>query len=79
MKNEPLSIWCVYEKPRDYPNNWIARRWEIYCDGKTLPTNDVIVSLSLEDVRGCLESEQYGLVRMVRHPNDDPKIVETWI
>lgn len=76
--SDVLSVWAVYEKPKDYPCNWVARRHEVR-GGVSTPTLDVIVSLSLADVRGCLLAEEPGLVCLQRHPDDDPVIIETWI
>jgi uncharacterized C2H2 Zn-finger protein len=27
--NAPLSMWTIYDHPRDYPAYFVARRWEI--------------------------------------------------
>jgi hypothetical protein len=70
-----LSIWSVYDHPSDFPNLFVARRWLI----TPLPvaTKDIIVAANLNELRLMLE--RAGLVQLMRSPQDDPKIVETWI
>ena len=67
-----LSIWTVYDHPSDFPNNYVARRF----DGET-PTGDIMVCPELEQIREQLRS--LGLVQIARMDGDDPKILETWI
>lgn len=72
-----LIMWVVYDSPRDYPGKYVARRWMTgpYPDG--LPTDEVIVSDDLEDIRDELSSR--GLVCLERYPGDEPQIVECWV
>jgi hypothetical protein len=67
-----LTIWTVYDHPKDFPNTFVARRWA----GVT-PTQDVIISPDLEDLRRLLAFE--GLTCLARADGDDPTIVETWL
>ena len=71
-----LSIWVIYDHPSDYPDSFIARRYFSYYEIQE-PTMDVIVAPDYEYIRNALE--KYGLVKLDRHPNDDPKIMEIWI
>lgn len=66
-----LTIWVIYERPWDYPNNFVARAWEF-----DKPTEEILLGDSLEEVRQLLPA---GLFRMPRAPTDDPVIVETWL
>ncbi len=68
-----LSIWVVYDHPRDYPDCFVAR-----CFIGEQPTPSIIVSTDLDRIRDVLEGEM-GLVKLMRMPGDDPKIVETWL
>lgn len=70
-----LSVWTVYCRPRDYPRDYVARRFECVGPGAR-PTDDMFVAASLEEIRALLPR---GLIRSPRHPDDDPKVVEAWI
>lgn len=67
-----LSLWTIYDHPRDFPNNYVARRFEL-----EQPTSDVILSSDLESLRAELMAR--GLVCLTRNPADDPVILETWL
>lgn len=69
-----LDMWVVYDHPDDYPNYWVARRWEITA-GLEQPTNDLLIDQSLPRLRTRLP---LGLYRMERLEGDDPVIAETW-
>jgi hypothetical protein len=77
--NEPLLVtFTIYERPKDYPDKFVVRRWAII-HGQPQPQPEGkawAVADSLEMVRGSLPP---GLVRTERHPEDDPVIVETWV
>jgi len=66
-----LPIWVIYDKPTDYPDVLVARKWLL-----DQPTNEVITAATLDDLREKLPP---GLAQLSRHPSDDPKIVESWI
>lgn len=73
---DALSMWTVYDHPRDYPKGFIARRFEV--DGRgARPTRDVMVSDDLDALRLMLMKR--GLTALARNEEDDPKIVETWL
>ncbi|RQP58001.1 hypothetical protein DF159_20880 [Burkholderia ubonensis] len=69
-----FELWTIYERPRDYPHSFIARRWTIE-GGAAVPCEVAVVAPTLEDVRELLPP---GLVRMERNDQDEPQIVETW-
>lgn len=71
----PLSMWVVYDRPKDYPDGYIARRHEAH-PGYSLPTGDTMTSETLDGLRAKLAP---GRARFPREPNDDPVIVETWV
>lgn len=66
-----LNLWVVYERPLDHPEHFVVRRWVL-----DRPTKDFRLGRSLREVREFIPP---GLHRVPRHPNDDAKIVETWI
>jgi len=73
-----MSVWTVYDHPTDFPNNYVARRFEISEGGELKATDSIIISPDLETLRRVLLVET-GLTCLARMEGDDPKIVETWI
>jgi len=72
-----LSMWTVYDHPSDYPNNYVARRFDIEAR-RVVPTSSVIITPDLGTLRDMLAFELH-LTCLARDENDDPKIIETWI
>jgi hypothetical protein len=72
---EPLAMFVVYRHPKDYPDKFVVRRWDIF-HGKAIPTQWVRTAESLEQIR---EEIPPGLARILRDPTDDPSIVECWV
>jgi hypothetical protein len=73
-----MEMFVVYERPRDYPDKFVVRRWWI---GKTPgePEADkdwFYLGETLDDVRAHVPG---WCVRLERDPNDEPHIVECWI
>ena len=75
MSNNALSLWTVYDHPRDWPHGFIARR-HVISNGGSHPTAETLQALSLEELRVDLRAR--GLVCVARHASGDPVIVETW-
>lgn len=71
-----LSVWTVYDHPPDYPQGFIARRWDVRA-GEVVPTHDSLKAEKLAPLRRQLAN--LGLVCLARQPGDDPAIVETWL
>jgi hypothetical protein len=69
-----LAMWTVYDKPRDYPEHYVARCFRVR--GGANPTEHVILTKSLRQLRMVLHSA--GLTCLSRSDQDDAKIVETW-
>lgn len=69
---EPLSLWTIYDHPRDYPRSYVARRFE-----NEHPTGEHMVSPDIASLRD--EMMRRGLTCPTRHPTDDACIVETWL
>ena len=74
----PLVIWTVSKDPKDYPDEYVARRVVITEDFYG-PSNESISSRSLRDVRNVLRSLYRGLIQLKRRPDDEPHIVEVWL
>ena len=76
MNETIMSMWVVYDHPLDYPTEFVARRHEVTKEGSR-PTNEAMSSHSLDLLRDELVGR--GLTCLTRSPEDDPKIVETWL
>jgi hypothetical protein len=74
---DPLIMWTVYDRPADYPNSFVARKFEVSSGGELRPTADMIVAPDLGNIRRVLANR--GLTCITRSLDDDPKIVETWL
>lgn len=72
-----LSMWTVFDHPADYPDGYMARRFEAGGGNpEPIATTDVITG-DIALIRAAME--RCGLFRMQRAPVDPPKIVETWM
>jgi hypothetical protein len=71
VKQGDLPIWTVYEKPADFPDQFVARMWV-----NDRPTGHIVHANSLAEVRGLIPEV---LFRMSRSVGDDPTIVESWV
>lgn len=69
-----LPMWTIYDHPTDYPDGFIARLFLTLPDLRI--TRSVVVAPTLSALRARLPM---GLVCMTRAPDDDPRIVETWL
>jgi hypothetical protein len=75
-KRGVLTIWTVYERPRDYACGFIARAFEVTSTGP-MPTGHVIKCLELEPIQEKLQ--RAGLTCLMRDESDEPHIVESWV
>lgn len=73
-----ISLWTVYKQPDDFPNHYVARRFEVR-SGELHHTDQVIVAASMTAVRRHLEQYHLSGTVMPRTENDDPNVVETWL
>lgn len=74
-KPDDMSIYTVYERPRDYPNGFVVRR-HVVRPGVSIPAQVVGTAPSLAAARNLIPS---GLTRQPRDPKDEPQIVESWL
>ena len=71
-----LQMWTVYDRPSDYPQGFIARRYDITNDG-VHPTEDKVHGPNLSNVR--MQLHHLGLSpAFLRSDGDAPSVVETW-
>lgn len=75
--SQTLSMWVIYEKPRDFPCDFVARRWDMRRSDKDFhATQECHVKPTLEAVRAMLPQDLY---RIERSAGDEPHIVEVWM
>ena len=75
MHRERLPLWTVYNHPTDHPNYFVARMFMTLPEAEATPV--CLLSDALEPIQAQLAA--LGLTKLMRHPNDDPKIMETWL
>lgn len=73
--DEVLSIWVIYDHPRDYPESFVVRRHDVRPD-RSEPTDESYAG-TLEALREQMQGR--GLYPMSRSEGDDPTIVEVWL
>jgi hypothetical protein len=71
-KEGKLTMWVIYDKPKDFPEETVARRHEVP-GGPT----DNMMGGEVEFMRDVFRAA--GLVCIGRQEGDDAKILETWI
>ncbi len=79
MSKRTLHIWTIYKNPVDFPGQYVARRFEY-----NQPTSDFFVSGNLSEVRNHVKRSiektgQGSPFQHLRHPSDDPVILESWL
>jgi hypothetical protein len=72
-----LAMWTVYDNPSDYPGKFVARRFDVDARGPK-PSTSIIIMDDLDKLRDMLAFDLH-LTCLMRSPEDDPKIVETWL
>jgi hypothetical protein len=75
VKRGALSIWTVYNRPKDHSTGYMARRHEVV-GGEERSTMDTLKA-DLEDIQEIFLAA--GLTRLTRDETDDPVIVESWL
>ena len=68
----PLRMWCVYEHPEDFPEHYVAKLFE-----GANATDSMVMSKDYEIVAESMF--EMGLSKLMRMPDDDPTILETWL
>jgi hypothetical protein len=77
MAEALLSLWVVYDRPRDFPDHVVVRQQFAMRSGAVAVAPFCTLYRSIDEARADLEPK--GLCCLMRHPDDDPTIVETWI
>ena len=68
-------MWVIYEHPKDFPEEYVARQWQIY-PGTVVPGKTVERDQDLHVLRQRFDD--MGLVCAQPSPGDDPAILEIW-
>ena len=76
-KRGGLVLWTVYDKPKDYPQGFIARMHEIRPGADPRPTDTTIKASNIDAIRRILSDA--GLIKLTRCEGDDKTIVESWV
>lgn len=71
-----LTIWTLYDNPRDFPGHCVLRFWRIY-PGVYEP--NPIACLYDFNVDAIADMEQMGLTCIGREYADDLNIVGSWV
>lgn len=69
--DDDSTIWVVYESPPDFPDQYVARRFQL-----NKLTSEFVVGNTLVEVRSKLPK---GLFKLERSDRDDPMVRESWI
>lgn len=71
-------IVTVYDHPQDFPHGYVARAHIIAHGGKSAYVSPMIYigRETLDEVRAAIPPD---MVKMIRHPQDDPVILETYV
>lgn len=75
--------WTIYDHPKDFPKEYVARKWTTP-GGEVVPSvEDFYSDTSLERVRDFVKDAIRRMgqspIRFTRNESDDPVIMETWI
>jgi hypothetical protein len=79
MAQRFLSLFAIYDRPKDYPDKYVVRRHRVLLGLKkawTETDRDCSLADSLEEARLLLPP---GLHNLGRTPEDDPAIAEVWV
>jgi len=72
-----LVMWTIYDRPTDFPEDYVARRWVIDAHG-ACATDRILVSK--HDLQWLREQMiDMHLTVLPRSDGDAPCIVETWL
>jgi hypothetical protein len=77
MSGQQLDIWVIYYNTSDHPGVYALRRQWPQADGTVVCDPQGYTCPKIEPLQELLEHR--GLVKLMRSPEDDPVIVETWI
>lgn len=72
----PIEHFVIYEKPKDFPDKFVVRRFVI---AGPEPAPDKEPWAVVDTLEAARKKVPWGQYRIERDPSDDPVIVESWI
>jgi hypothetical protein len=72
----PLVLYTVYDHPKDFPDEYVIRRWDAYTYTPIDKEQPFARALTLDDIHAALPPAVYNLGRL---EEDDPVIIEVWV
>ena len=73
-----MSMWTIYDRPEDWPDGYIARRYET-SEGETVMTDNNLAGGPEALMLLRFVFEEAGLRYRPRHRDDKPEVVEMWM
>lgn len=75
-----LTVWVIYDHPKDYPDGFVLRAQTVERGGKITPGLTAYYAPTANELRKCILTHIHGVnVCLPRFEDDDPCILETWI
>ena len=74
-----MKLYVVYDQPRDYPESYVVRGFQITTEGPVPDPAPLAVVAELVEARRAILEAAPGSVRVERYPHDDPMLVEVWL
>lgn len=71
-----MKLFTVYCKPRDYPDSYVVREFEVSAAGASAAPAPLIVADTYPE---AIRAIPRGLFCVPRHPDDDANILEVWL
>ncbi|MFT4171864.1 MAG: hypothetical protein QM639_04850 [Rhodocyclaceae bacterium] len=71
-----MITWTVYERPSDFPYNYVARKFVVMPSGP-VSTGEMRVATDLAQIHADMQG--MGLARLNRVYGDEPHVVECWL
>lgn len=75
FSNLDLPMIVLYDKPKDFPEHFVARIFNI-SHGNVQATDMCMIAGSAEEIRTGIPPR---FARIERHEDDDANIVESWL
>ena len=69
-----IVLWVLYDHPKDFPSEWVLRRWFVY-QGRTEVEIDCIHGSDRDLVSGMIPA---AAIQIGPSKFDDPVIAEVW-
>jgi len=76
MTPEHLSLWVIYDNPRDHPGKFVVREQRVLGGGRIWLSPVCELARDLQEAREKLPA---GLYPLGRQEGDDPAIAEVWV